>query len=690
MEVEPGVLREPEVLRSTLELTPAWLSAVLDSDEIEGIDVERIGTGQMSESRRVRIAYADASDEIGGRARPASVVIKTASQDESSRSTGVGLGVYEREVRFYRELAPRIGGPLARCYAAVTDPLEGWFTIVLEDVSEGVQGDQIAGCTPDEATLAMRALGRLHAPVFADPQLGATPWLNQESPLNQALLAQLFEGFVERYGDRVAREHLEVCRRFIASADGWTADRRPPLGLVHGDYRLDNLLFVPEARGALAERADGARESGGRRLVAVDWQTVSWGAVMTDAAYFLGGSLSSGDRREHEERLARTYHDALQAEGVRGFTWEECWEGYRRQTFLGILMTVAPAMLVERTERGDEMFLVSLARYAQQVLDLEATELLPEPGAGRPAPLRPAPADERRHPRGTEQLWNESWYFDAISDDGELGMYTRLGLYPNLDVAWVTAFVCGRDRATVAVIDFEAELPGGDDLTVVGDGLFLTHACASALERFSVRLQAQGEAHDDSASLLRGEKGEEVDVSFDLEWTTRGEPYEYRATTRYEIPCDVAGEVRVGDEVLKLHGRGQRDHSWGARDWWSAEWVWSAGRLEDGTRVHGVEFRLPGAPRLGVGYVQPPQGGVMELETVRASESVASDGLISSAEIAYGELELEVQPIAFGPLLLTAPDGRISQFPRAMCRVRARDGRTGAAWVEWNRNVSLH
>ena len=64
MEVEPGVLREPEVLRSTLELKPAWLSAVLDSDEIEGIDVERIGTGQMSESRRVRIAYADASDEI--------------------------------------------------------------------------------------------------------------------------------------------------------------------------------------------------------------------------------------------------------------------------------------------------------------------------------------------------------------------------------------------------------------------------------------------------------------------------------------------------------------------------------------------------------------------------------------------------------------------------------------------------
>src|SRR5207302_3559702 len=141
MEAEPGVLRRPQ------ELTPAWLSAALGCDAIEQIEVERIGTGQMSESRRVRIAYADGDgnveNERAPRVRPVSVVIKTASEDEASRATGVGLGVYEREVRFYRELAPRIGGPLANCYAAVIDPVEGWFTLVLEDVVDGVQGDQI-------------------------------------------------------------------------------------------------------------------------------------------------------------------------------------------------------------------------------------------------------------------------------------------------------------------------------------------------------------------------------------------------------------------------------------------------------------------------------------------------------------------------------------------------------------------
>jgi len=147
--------------------------------------------------------------------------------------------------------------------------------------------------------------------------------------------------------------------------------------------------------------------------------------------------------------------------------------------------------------------------------------------------------------------------------------------------------------------------------------------------------------------------------------------------------------VRIGEQAIELRGPGQRDHSWGVRDWWSAEWMWSAAHLQDGTRLHGVEFRLPGAPPMGIGYSQPPDGGVQELDAIRASEQPQRDGLIASARIGYGELEVDVDPLAFGPLLLSAPDGRISQFPRAMCRVRATDGREGLAWVEWNRNASL-
>ena len=62
---------------------------------------ERIGTGQMSECYRVALTYADGD---GG---PNSVVLKVAASDPVSRQTGLALGLYEREVRFYTDIAPR-------------------------------------------------------------------------------------------------------------------------------------------------------------------------------------------------------------------------------------------------------------------------------------------------------------------------------------------------------------------------------------------------------------------------------------------------------------------------------------------------------------------------------------------------------------------------------------------------------
>jgi Phosphotransferase enzyme family len=299
----------PAVIRAPDELEPGWLARALGTGPVGSFEVERIGTGQMSQTYRVSLSYEDAE-----RAGPGTVVLKVAAADATSRATGVGMGIYEREVRFYQELAPRIGGPIATCHLAVHDPSEGWFTLLLEDVGPAEQGDQIAGCSVDRALLAMHELARLHAPVLGDPALAVTPWLNQPSPVNQALVSQLLPAFLERYGEWIAPEHRALCERFAASLDGWLAERRPPLGLVHGDFRLDNLLF--------------GEEGSPKALTVVDWQTVSWGAAMADAAYFLGGGLTVEDRRAHEEELLRGYLDELAALGVEPPDWDEAWHRY--------------------------------------------------------------------------------------------------------------------------------------------------------------------------------------------------------------------------------------------------------------------------------------------------------------------------------------------------------------------------
>jgi hypothetical protein len=648
------------LVRTPDEIDAAWLSAALGDGPVEISSIERIGTGQMSQNHRVAYQGTDGSERT--------VVVKLASDDPASRSTGIGLGAYLREITFYRELAPRIGGPVVRCHLAEYDDAEGWFTLVLDDIVPAVQGDQIKGCSVEEARTALVALARVHAPVLGDLAVGSAPWLNQPNPLNHALLSAVFAGFLERYAERLNPDHIRVCERLIPSVDGWFEDRRPPLGLVHGDYRLDNLLF-----------GDGTCH-------VVDWQTVSWGPAMLDASYFLGNGLLVEDRRAHEQELVRAYYDALLEHGVSAFAWDTCWEEYRRQVFYNLVMAICASMIVQRTDRGDDMFVASVERAAQQAIDLDSVQLLPAPGTAKPPPLRPDPADEGRHEPGPEALWNESWYFDAVNGERTLGLYVRLGRLPNQNLALYTACVCGPGRPSVMLVDPAAPLPAPDDDSQLIDTpqLHAEQHCEEPLRRFRVAARGTAQSHADESAPLRGESGDPVEIELDLTWETDGIPYAWRQSTRYEIPCRVTGTVRVGEETVDFSGQGQRDHSWGARDWWAVDWMWSGVHLTDGTHVHAVG--VPQMPGYGVGYVQRGEE-LTEIEAVTATETVAENGLIIEAriELGPGDLSLEVEPLAFGALRLEAPDGRVSLFPRAMCNLTTGDGRGGSGWVEWNR-----
>jgi hypothetical protein len=297
-----------------------------------------------------------------------------------------------------------------------------------------------------------------------------------------------------------------------------------------------------------------------------------------------------------------------------------------------------------------------------------------------------APEDEGRHEPGEEPLWGESWYFDFFDDDSSVGGWVRLGLYPNLHVAWYHAFVVGPSRQIVAVSDLEVPPPSAPGLEIRTHGLWADHTCETPLDHWSIGNEAFGLGVDAPAELYTAvPRGDRVPLGIDLEWETDGTPYHYGATTRYEIPCKVHGEVLVGDEQLTIDGHGQRDHSWGVRDWWQFGWCWTSGRLDDGTRFHGSDIRIPGVD-VGFGYVQG-DGPITTTNAVSADEDTDGDGFPQRGSVTIGDLALEIEPIAFGPALLTW-NGKVSRFPRAMCRFAAADGRAGLGWTEWNQPVT--
>ena len=299
------------------------------------------------------------------------------------------------------------------------------------------------------------------------------------------------------------------------------------------------------------------------------------------------------------------------------------------------------------------------------------------------------PEDEGRHEPGDEPLWNESWYFDFAAADGSIGGYVRLGLYPNLGVAWYWAYlVRAGGEPLLAVQHHEVAIPTNRGLEVREEGLWASQHCETphdhwtiGLEAFAVALDAPEEAY---APELRGDK---VALGFDLEWEAIAPVYDYpMGVTRYEQSCRVSGDILIGEEpAIVFDGWGQRDHSWGVRDWWGMGWVWTAGRLGDGTAFHAVKLetdRFDFEP----GYVVAPGGELVEASQFKPQYAQEGEHRLPSATaMPLHDLDLTCTPLLLAPVRLDAPDGRWGRFPRGLCRFDAADGRAGYGWTEWNR-----
>lgn len=309
----------------------------------------------------------------------------------------------------------------------------------------------------------------------------------------------------------------------------------------------------------------------------------------------------------------------------------------------------------------------------------------------------PTPADERHHQPTDDQLWSESYYFDFFAPGGDVGGYVRIGKYPNLGVIWYWACVVGPERRLVTVIDDTVAIPADPaTLEIRHDGLWADHNVETPFDHLSLGLEAFGLALDDPADVYRGAYGEKTPIAFDLEWERDGEVFRYPdLLARYEIPCRVHGEILLGSETIELDGFGQRDHSWGPRDWWTQGWCWTAFRMEDGARFHAVTSKPSNG--FAIGYDQEPgraegarlgDPGFGFVHAFDADEVLGAEGIPIAATLTIDRRTIEVEPLAWSPILCVHPDGREDRFPRGMARFTERggdqDGRTGLGWIEFN------
>ena len=343
------------------ELTPAWLSDVLGGD-VATVELELIGDGHVGTSVRLTLTTDDPS-------LPASVVAKLPSDDERSLMLAAQVRSYEREVKFYRELAGTVDIRVPHCHHASWDPATNDFVVVLEDMAPAEQGDQIAGCSADRADIAVRELARLHGPRWEDPTLGDIDWLSGNeadtgvtpSDAYTMMWTLLFPGFASTYEPYLTAEMIDLAEQFGTRIGEFVSGRSRPFSLVHTDYRLDNILFGTEA--------------GGPPISVVDWSSPTHGTPLTDLAYFCGAGLLPEERATYERELAAAYADALRAYSVEvDHDW--LWEQYRREAFHGLVITVLTSQMVTMNDRSLDMFGAMASRHLQHALDLDSLSLI--------------------------------------------------------------------------------------------------------------------------------------------------------------------------------------------------------------------------------------------------------------------------------------------------------------------------
>jgi aminoglycoside/choline kinase family phosphotransferase len=341
-------------------VTDAWLASALGAP-IEPITVEPIaaGVGLLATLVRVRTA--------SGRR----FVVKQPSTDAANRSIATRFGYYAREAGTYAALLPRAGVVTPVCHAVV-DGAHG-PVLVLDDLAPRRPGDQLAGATVAEVYAAATSAATIHAAFWNDPALAACSWLPGPRDPVVAGYGRLFElvwdEFCARVADDIPAAHLaaaeQAITRFPAVCEHFA---HAPRTLVHGDFRLDNLMF--DAGGAAA---------------AIDWQLAAWGRGPYDLALFLAGSVEPAVRRPIEADVVAHYHSVLAGRGVEDYSLDDCRRDYRRGHVLNLpnpvtaLVAVAPG-----TERGAALLAANARRALAAIADHEPGPTLDDQRSAEP------------------------------------------------------------------------------------------------------------------------------------------------------------------------------------------------------------------------------------------------------------------------------------------------------------------
>ena len=334
------------------DLTPTWLSEALGAPvaSVELLD----HAFQTNQRARIGLTYEEPA------AGPASVFVKLAPIDEGHREMVGAIGMGEREVQFFRDVAREIDLLVPRCL--YSDSQDDLFIMLLEDLTTRdcrFSGGEW-GITADNGARALEELAGFHARFESrEARDAVAPWLHapdREGP-GSGSTAGIMRFVLDQEGENLSPQYRAIGELFVehyARFDElWNGG---PQTQVHGDLHIGNLFLE------------------GDRVGFLDWGLCRSSTHMRDVSYLLTMSVDIEERRANERDLLKTYVDALRKAGGREISVDEAWEAHRVHAAYTVIATFLAYM--PSYAAGDGLVLSDslIARANAAIEDLDVVD----------------------------------------------------------------------------------------------------------------------------------------------------------------------------------------------------------------------------------------------------------------------------------------------------------------------------
>ena len=371
------MLTQPDVPFCLDDITADWLTMALqkggflNSGKVVDLTHRIIGeeTGFNGEVVILSPKYSDPEDNA-----PDSLVLKIPTALKN-RITGQIMGLYEKEIRFYRDLKPELNVRTPHHYYSALDVaddpdvvlerLQGlnkmpiwligvlsviarWaisrtprrYVLLIEDLSGYRLGDQMAECSDDDVRKILRAMADLHAQFWGSEELESMSWIAPAaatSKIIQMMYLQSLAKFRSANQTRLSERQLSLI--------GWLADNGIALTeiqaeeqstLLHGDFRLDNICF-DDIKG---------------EVLLLDWQVMTRGAAGMDLAYFLSATIPTETSDNRIRELVEYYRGELETHGVKISPERMQWQ--YEIGMLAMLHRILPTLYQDQLDLGSE------------------------------------------------------------------------------------------------------------------------------------------------------------------------------------------------------------------------------------------------------------------------------------------------------------------------------------------------